>query len=52
MRTLICILAAAIAGVIWLCNRPMTPGVLWSILGLTALIVGAGLAAVVLETLP
>lgn len=52
MRTLICILAAGVAGVIWLGNRPMTAAVLWSILGLTALILGAVLAALVLAALP
>ncbi len=52
MRTLICILAAGVAGVIWLGSRPMTPAVLWSILGLAALIVGGGLAALVLAALP
>lgn len=52
MRTLICILAAGVAGVIWLGSRPMTAAVLWSILGLAALIVGAVLAAFVVGTLP
>ncbi len=52
MRTLICILAAGVAGVIWLGSRPMTAAVLWSILGLTALIVGAGLAALTITVMP
>lgn len=50
--TLTCLLIAAALGLLLLGERPMTPGVVWSMFALTLLATGGAMALLILSLMP